>query len=222
MESKKPLSLLLVGKIGTGKSSTGNSIIQRSSFVSKRSCKGVTVAGQLETSNLDGRSISVIDTPGMCDGTLPLDDLRNAFRVSLQLSPSGVSAIILVLSVNTRISDEEIQLFQELGTIFGRDWARWLVVVWTHVDQLTDDGTTLEEFLEGSPRQLLQLMTAAGGRSVAFDNRAADSSVKLKQISLLLAEADKVLRNNDDEPYTSEMFDAATLAANPPLKRNPA
>eukprot|EP00854_Cymbomonas_tetramitiformis_P007338 gene7338-8736_t len=181
MESKKPLSLLLVGKVVTfAPLSAWASISEPAAFAFWCVCNHIGLFGLVTT-------------------------------------------VVKVLSVNTRISDEEIQLFQELGTIFGRDWARWLVVVWTHVDQLTacrgataerfsgvkhagaiaqDDGTTLEEFLEGSPRQLLQLMTAAGGRSVAFDNRAADSSVKLKQISLLLAEADKVLRNNDDEPYT--------------------
>lgn len=59
-------TVVLVGRVGNGKSATGNSILRMKAFASSYSFASVTRICQMQTTVLeDGSTLNVIDTPGM-------------------------------------------------------------------------------------------------------------------------------------------------------------
>lgn len=65
VQRKPPRTLVLLGRSGNGKSATGNSILGRQAFKSKRHASGVTTVCELQSATLpNGQILNVIDTPG--------------------------------------------------------------------------------------------------------------------------------------------------------------
>ncbi|XP_020672516.1 immune-associated nucleotide-binding protein 9-like [Dendrobium catenatum] len=63
--TSKAINIVIIGKVGHGKSATGNSILGSKAFVSKLDSSRVTCSSNLQRIiRKDGRIINVIDTPG--------------------------------------------------------------------------------------------------------------------------------------------------------------
>uniref|UniRef100_A0A3Q3KER8 AIG1-type G domain-containing protein n=1 Tax=Monopterus albus TaxID=43700 RepID=A0A3Q3KER8_MONAL len=202
--------IVILGKTGAGKSSLANTTfgedvfrVYDSSNSGTRECKAVT-------NTINGRNITLIDTPGLFDTNRSEEEMKPAILECLMECAPGPHAFLIVLKVE-KFTEQEKAVIDKISEYFEEKLFRYSTVLFTHGDQLSE-GDTIKEFVYQN-ELMRDLVKKCGDRCHVIDNKYWKNSQQDEyrsnkfQVKELLNTIEKMVENNKGY-YTNKMLQA--------------
>ncbi|KAK1791167.1 hypothetical protein P4O66_002194 [Electrophorus voltai] len=183
------LRIVLVGKTGVGKSAVGNTLLGGEVFKSELSGISVTPACQKVIRNISGRSVAIIDTPGLYDTQFSNEEIAEKIKYCMSLCAPGPHVFLVIIQLG-RFTNEEIETVK-LIKIFGEDSSQYTMVIFTHGDKLKKSRKSIHEFLCESPN-LMQLIQTTSRRYSVLENTEKDPM----QVKMVFEQIEQLVTGN--------------------------
>ncbi|XP_073691668.1 GTPase IMAP family member 8-like [Garra rufa] len=184
------IRILLMGRYGSGQSSSANTILGEKMFKVKKHeteiYEGKTQIGE--------KQVHVITSPDLLDPDLSEEQLEELKAQLVSQCSTGLSAVLLTVPLEQPVHKEE-EILDYIKDFLGPEVQKYMMVLFTRGDELEDldEPLTIEEYLKSKDHaDLQQLVTECGGRFHCFNNKKKEDI----QVEKLLHKIEEIMRKN--------------------------
>ena len=162
---KKEFTILVIGKTGTGKSSTINSLIGQQ-LASTGDSIAVTDSIKSYSTTLNSIKIKVLDTPGLCDSLEKSNDERYLKEIKNAYEDVDLTFFITVLN-ESRVSRDEKVALRSLTSELGEKIWKNMIIIFTFANSELPEEIEYQEFLSGRTQAIQKFIEEISSEKIA-------------------------------------------------------
>ncbi|KAK0046032.1 PHLOEM PROTEIN 2-LIKE A3 [Biomphalaria pfeifferi] len=201
------IKIVLLGKVGAGKSSTGNSLSEKSHFDESNYTMSETIAfNKHSESDVNGYTFIIYDTQGLMDAKPEeFESIKETMENMDKLIKNcdDISVFLLVYNFTTKFSQEDQKCVSLLECTFGKqEFYKRCIIVVTRGDLLEGD---FNEWLDNQEKDFASLIFKCQKRVVLMCNKLSHENNKKTTENLRTAIIG--LHNSFDKTYSKLDFD---------------
>lgn len=188
---------MMFGQKTAGKSATGNTLLHKEVFAT---CQNEFC--QMDTGEVAGRRVTVIDTPGWCKSSSCTEEMDKEIVQGLSFCPEGVHAVLLVIPLDMSFREAQQLAMEEHMNLFDVSVWKHAIVLFTYGDKLADKS--VEEHIEREPVALRWLVDKCENRYHVLNNKKKPD---MSQVTDLFEKIEEMMAGNNGRLFLPDMGD---------------